>query len=145
MNDTMAGVTYAVFGVGVGAGSLLAGRIASHRIEPGLIPMGAICLAVGTTLLGMWTPGYTGTLVLMGLLGVASGLLIVPLEAMLQWYAPADRRGAVIAIANVPIFFGVMVGSLIVYFLASFGTEMPPPVLELRIVLLSTRIRSPRP
>ena len=115
LSDTMTGATYAMFGIGIGIGSVAAGRISNHRIEPGLIPLGAIGLALGTTLLGALAPGAGLTFVLMGVIGVAAGVMVVPLEAMLQWYSPADKRGAVIAIANVPIFFGVMAGSLIVY------------------------------
>ena len=40
----------------------------------------------------------------MGLIGVFSGLLFVPLNALLQWRAPDDRRGAVIALANVLVY-----------------------------------------
>ena len=117
LDDTAAGITFVAFGIGVGVGSVAAGRISNHRIEPGLIPLGAIGLALGTTFLGVVAPGESLTLAVMGAIGVAAGMMIVPLEAMLQWYSPEDKRGAVIAIANVPIFFGVMVGSLIVYFL----------------------------
>ena len=120
-SDTMAGVPFVAFGIGIGIGSVVAGRVSNHGIEPGLIPLGAIGLAVGTTLMGLLAPMFWMTLVLMCFLGMSSGLLIVPLEAMLQWYAPPDKRGAVIAIANVPVFFGVMIGSLVVFFLAILG------------------------
>ena len=37
--------------------------------------------------------------VLMPVLGVGAGFLIVPLNAILQWRSPEDRRGAVIALS----------------------------------------------
>lgn len=117
LSDTLAGMTFVMFGIGIGVGSVIAGRVSRQGIEPGLIPLGAVGLAVGTTLLG-FGPGMYSTLILMAAMGVAAGLVIVPMDAMLQWYSPADRRGAVIAVANVPIFFGVLLGSLIVYFMA---------------------------
>ncbi len=40
----------------------------------------------------------------MALLGIFSGLLFVPLNALLQWRSPADRRGAIIAMANVLVY-----------------------------------------
>ncbi len=121
LGDFDAGITFVAFGIGVGAGSVLAGRLSPTHIEPGLIPFGAIGLALGTTALGVFAPGYAWTLAMMGFIGVSAGITVVPLEAMLQWYAPVDKRGAVIAIANVPIFFGVMLGSFLVYGLSVFG------------------------
>jgi acyl-[acyl-carrier-protein]-phospholipid O-acyltransferase/long-chain-fatty-acid--[acyl-carrier-protein] ligase len=59
------------------------------------------------------TPGLAGTLVLMALLGISSGFVAVPLYALLQWRAPADRRGAVIALSNSLTFTGILTGSLI--------------------------------
>jgi acyl-[acyl-carrier-protein]-phospholipid O-acyltransferase/long-chain-fatty-acid--[acyl-carrier-protein] ligase len=39
-------------------------------------------------------------------------MLVVPLNALIQWRSPADRRGAVIALSNTFVFGGVLVGSL---------------------------------
>ena len=86
VSDTEAGVTFAAFGIGIGIGSVVAGRISNHGIEAGLIPLGAIGLAIGTTGIGLFVPEYWGTLAWMTLLGVAAAFVIVPLEAMLQWY-----------------------------------------------------------
>ncbi|MCA8954490.1 MAG: MFS transporter, partial [Planctomycetes bacterium] len=131
LDEQSSGLTFAAFGLGIGVGSVWAGRISNHRIEPGLIPFGAIGIAVGTTVLGAVTPGFAGTMLLMVLLGVASGLVVVPLEALLQWHAPRDKVGAVIAIANVPVFFGVMIGSLAVYFLAIVGGYSSAAILTI--------------
>ena len=59
----------------------------------------------------------------MALMGIASGMLIVPLEAILQWRAPDDRRGSVIALANVLIFSGVLAGSLATFALSRAGVS----------------------
>jgi acyl-[acyl-carrier-protein]-phospholipid O-acyltransferase / long-chain-fatty-acid--[acyl-carrier-protein] ligase len=112
VTDAKAGLPLAIFGLGVGGGSLFAARWSASKVEYGLIPLGAIGLACGTLLLGATVPGFKTTLALMTLLGMASGLLIVPLNALLQWRAPGDRRGAVIALANVLIFSGILAGSL---------------------------------
>jgi acyl-[acyl-carrier-protein]-phospholipid O-acyltransferase/long-chain-fatty-acid--[acyl-carrier-protein] ligase len=119
--DARAGVPLAFFGIGVGAGSLLAARLSASKVEYGLIPLGATGLALFTLILGAVAPGFTGMLVLMALLGVSSGLLIVPLNALLQWRAPDDRRGAVIAFANVMIFTGTLAGSLVAEGMSRMG------------------------
>ena len=122
-SDAVSGVPLALFGLGVGAGSLLAARLSASKVEYGLIPLGAIGLAAFTFYLGMAGPGFWGALAVMALMGIASGMLIVPLEAILQWRAPDDRRGSVIALANVLIFSGVLAGSLATFALSRAGVS----------------------
>ncbi|MFQ5503304.1 MAG: MFS transporter, partial [Planctomycetota bacterium] len=124
LDDSVSGLPLALFAVGVGAGAVLAGRISSAKVELGLIPLGALGLSVLTLLLGLWKPDLGGTLILMTLLGVASGLVVVPLEALLQWRSPSDRRGAVIALANVFVFGGVLAGSLTALLLSWLGSSV---------------------
>ncbi len=120
-SDTYAGLPMGFFGVGTGIGSIMAGRISGHRVEYGLIPLGAIGIAFFSLLLGGLGPGYLMTLVFMTFLGISSGYVVVPLGAILQWRSPADKRGGVIALANVMVFGGIMVGSLAAGFLSGIG------------------------
>jgi acyl-[acyl-carrier-protein]-phospholipid O-acyltransferase/long-chain-fatty-acid--[acyl-carrier-protein] ligase len=119
--DEYAGLPYALFAIGVGAGSLLAGRIAKGKVETGLIPLGALLLGFCTLLLGWLAPGRLGTFALMAVLGVASGLLLVPLNALLQWRAPAERRGAILGLVNFLAFAGILAGNLGCLLLSSLG------------------------
>jgi acyl-[acyl-carrier-protein]-phospholipid O-acyltransferase/long-chain-fatty-acid--[acyl-carrier-protein] ligase len=112
LSEAMTGVPLGVFGLGVGLGSVLAGKVSASKVEAGLIPLGAMGLGLLTLLLGVIEPGFTVTIVLMSMLGVSSGFLIVPLDALIQWRSPADRRGGVIALTNVFVFGGMLVGSL---------------------------------
>ena len=111
-SDTMSGLPLAIYGVGVGIGSLWAGRMSGRLVEYGLIPLGAIGIGTLTLGFGLGAPGYIATLVLMFLMGISSGFIVVPLNAILQWRSPAERRGGVIALANVFIFAAIMLGSL---------------------------------
>lgn len=112
LSETMTGVPLGVFGVGVGVGAHLAGKLSRGKIETGLIPLGALVLGLGVLVFGVWSPQLAGTLFLTTVLGIASGLLIVPLDALLQARAPDHCRGAVIAISNVFVFSGMLFGSL---------------------------------
>ncbi|HNW10616.1 MAG TPA: MFS transporter, partial [Candidatus Rifleibacterium sp.] len=111
-SDTLSGLPLAFYGIGVGLGSVWAGRLSGRLVEYGLIPLGAIGIGFFTMLFGLIAPGYYLTLVFMAALGVACGLIVVPLNAILQWRSPAERRGGVIALANVFIFASIVVGSL---------------------------------
>jgi acyl-[acyl-carrier-protein]-phospholipid O-acyltransferase/long-chain-fatty-acid--[acyl-carrier-protein] ligase len=111
LSDATTGLPLAVLAVGIGLGSLGAGKLSRPEIEYGLIPLGALGMTVFTLLLGLVIPGLVGTLVIMIFLGAASGLLAVPLNVLIQWRSPADRRGAVIALSNTFVFGGVIAGS----------------------------------
>ena len=112
LSDTFSGLPLAVLGAGIGIGSILAGRLSGEKVEYGLIPMGAVGMAVTTLLLGGLGPGLAGAMILMVLLGVSGGFVLVPIHSLIQWRAPADRRGAVIAAANLLVYAGILVGSL---------------------------------
>ena len=112
LSDSLSGFPLATFGIGVGVGSILAGKLSHAKVEVGHIPLGAIALTLGLLALGTLTPGLTGVLLGMGWLGLASGFIVVPINALIQWRAPEDRRGAVISFSNIFVFGGVMVGSL---------------------------------
>lgn len=123
--DELAGVPLALFAIGVGAGSVLAGRMSGGKVEYGLIPLGSIGLGALTLALGVSQPGLAGVCVLMTLMGISSGLIVVPLHAVLQSQAPADRRGSVIALANIFVFSGMLAGSLTGTALAFFAGLSP--------------------
>ncbi|MDO8348921.1 MAG: MFS transporter, partial [Planctomycetota bacterium] len=125
LGDELAGAPYAVFAIGIGIGALAAGRLAKGKVEVGLIPLGAIGLSLGSAVFGLLVPGLFGTLVLMVLLGISSGLVVVPLNALVQWRAPAARRGAVIALINGLAFGGILAGTLGCGLLAQLGASSP--------------------
>ena len=121
LSDSLSGLPLATFGIGIGLGSVLAGKFSHAKVEVGQIPLGAVGLTLGLLLLGTVSPGLTGTLLGMGWLGFSSGFILVPINALIQWRAPQDRRGAVIAFGNIFVFGGVVVGSLGAWMLSSVG------------------------
>ncbi len=123
LSDTLAGIPLATFGIGVGIGSVLAGKLAGSKVEYGHIPLGAIGLTITLFLLGILAPQLPGTLVGMAILGIASGFVVVPINALIQWRSPDDRRGAVIAFGNTFVFAGVLAGSLGAGLLSHLGLQ----------------------
>jgi acyl-[acyl-carrier-protein]-phospholipid O-acyltransferase/long-chain-fatty-acid--[acyl-carrier-protein] ligase len=106
-------VLLALLGAGVGAGALLAGRLSRGRIETRFVPHAAFALGAFTLVAGLVRPGLPGTIALLAAMGVAGGLVIVPVDSLLQARAPQARRGAVIAMANLLVFGGMLVGFLL--------------------------------
>lgn len=121
LSDALATVPSALISVGIGLGALIVGRLSRSRVEYGLVPLGAAGVAVFLLILGWWMPSFAGTLVLMIALGMSSALIFIPINALVQWRAPHDRRGSVIALENICVFTGILLGSLSGGLLASAG------------------------
>ena len=121
LSDAMSGLPLALLSVGIGLGAILVGRLSQSRIEYGLIPLGATGVFITLSLLGALTPPLFGTFLVLGFLGVSCSFIFVPLNAILQWKSPPDRRGAVISFSNTCVFTGILLGSLAGGSLASAG------------------------
>ena len=111
LSESMAGVPLAMLGLGVGVGSLLASRLSGQKVEYGLIPLGAVLMAFASLSLALFSPGFALLLVFMVILGAASGLLVVPLNSLIQWKSPDERRGGIIALSNIFVFSGILARS----------------------------------
>ena len=80
-------------------------------------------------------PRLAGTIIVMTLLGIFSGLMFVPLNALLQWRSPPDRRGAIIAVSNVLVYAGMFMASMLAFGLARAGIDARGTFLGASIVL----------
>ena len=79
LSDSLSGLPLAAFGIGVGIGSILAGKLSHSKVEVGHIPLGAIGLTFGLFVMGSLSPDLTGTLTGMAWLGCRVDLLWFPL------------------------------------------------------------------
>ncbi|MDE3042291.1 MAG: MFS transporter [Nitrospirota bacterium] len=123
VSDWQSGLPLMMLSIGIGLGAKLVGRLSQSRVEYGLIPLGATGVAIILSAVGFFAPHLPATLALMGVLGIASALIFVPLNALIQWRAPDDRRGSVIAFENTCVFTGILLGSLGAGALASGGVS----------------------
>jgi acyl-[acyl-carrier-protein]-phospholipid O-acyltransferase/long-chain-fatty-acid--[acyl-carrier-protein] ligase len=86
-------------GLGITLGALFAGRYSRRYLETGLLPFGAFGLVVGLLLLPqVQTPLFLAAL-LFGI-GFCAGLCLVPLNALLQYFAPPARLGRTLAASH---------------------------------------------
>lgn len=87
-------------GIGIMTGSLLAGYLSRNHIETGLVPVGAIGIAICLVLMAVLDSKILQAVNFMAL-GVMGGLFIIPLNAMMQYHAPKEHLGRVLASYNV--------------------------------------------
>lgn len=86
-------------GIGIAIGSVFAGRFSRNYIETGLLPIGAFGLAVGLLLLPTLEAEITAGLMFL-FIGVMGGIFIVPLNALIQYFAKPDALGHTLAASN---------------------------------------------
>jgi acyl-[acyl-carrier-protein]-phospholipid O-acyltransferase / long-chain-fatty-acid--[acyl-carrier-protein] ligase len=118
MDSWQSGLPLGALGIGMGVGCLLAGKLSESQVEYGLIPLGALGLTITALAFAAIGPGIAGTITIMTILGIFSGFLLVPLNALLQWRSPTDRRGAVIAMSNVLCYGGMLLATFLAVVLA---------------------------
>jgi acyl-[acyl-carrier-protein]-phospholipid O-acyltransferase/long-chain-fatty-acid--[acyl-carrier-protein] ligase len=83
-------------GLGIVLGSLIAGKASRNYIETGLIPVGAVGIAIGICVLPSLGSAYSMGAAFL-LVGVMGGMFIVPLNSLIQFQAPKEHLGTVLA------------------------------------------------
>jgi len=104
--------------LGIGVGSLTAGKISDQKIEFGLVPLGALGLSVGSIALGVCAHDYWRVVAWLFALGISAGFYIVPLNAFIQHGSPVQKRGQVLATNNFISFLAILAGCGTVYVLS---------------------------
>ncbi len=98
-NTVVAQSIMALAGLGIAIGSLLTAKLSEKYIETGLIPIGAIGIAIT-----IYAITKTSDIYLLGfeflIFGIFGGFLIVVLNALIQYRAKAHELGRVMATSN---------------------------------------------
>jgi acyl-[acyl-carrier-protein]-phospholipid O-acyltransferase / long-chain-fatty-acid--[acyl-carrier-protein] ligase len=112
--ETQTGMLMAALAIGIGIGSMAAGRLSGDDIETGLVPIGALGMAIAACGLA-FTRSLAPALACLGALGFAGGLFVVPLNATLQHNPGRDEKGRVLGTANFVNTLGIMLASGVVW------------------------------
>ncbi|MGC3960233.1 MAG: acyl-[ACP]--phospholipid O-acyltransferase [Verrucomicrobiota bacterium] len=121
LNETQTGILNVALALGIGIGSVAAGYLSGGKIEYGLVPIGAIGLAVFSSLLVWPGVGRNESIALLSLLGFSGGFFIVPIAALLQHKPKREVKGEVQAAANLLSFVGVFLASGVHWVLTHAG------------------------
>jgi MFS family permease len=152
-NEQVASLLLVVFSVGVGLGSLACEWLARGRVEPGLVPLGALGMTVfgidlywashalpaSAALQGVGSfvlqPAHWRVMADLFLLSASAGIYSVPLYALIQKHTPASHRARVIAANNIlnALYMIVCAG----YCAALLGFGVSVPALLLSVALLN--------
>ena len=116
---TYTGYLQAATAIGIGLGSFAAGFLSGGKIEIGLIPFGAAGMTIFGILLGRSELSFSHVAWYLAALGFSGGFFIVPISALLQHLPAAERKGGVLAAANLLSFVTIFLASGIYYLFTS--------------------------
>ena len=148
-SDIDSGFLFVIAALGIGAGSYLAGRLSGRNVELGIVPLGAVGMAVTAICLGAVSPVADGAVctfrsdprwgvfTLVFLMGISCGLFIVPIHSFIQLRAPEKIRGRVLAASSFLGWIGVFLAALLVKFVCgTLGVDSRWMFLTLGILTL---------
>lgn len=111
LDDLRTGFLAVFVGLGMGLGSLAAGRLSGARSVTRLVPLGALGVGLSLVALSFSTRSYGQFLAVLPVLGFSGALLLIPLNTLLQRLAGREEKGRVIATNNFINMLGVLAAS----------------------------------
>jgi len=135
-DPTQTSYLQAATAIGIGLGCFLAGYLSAGKIETGLIPLGAIGLTISAALMGRTALSFGAVAANLAILGMFGGFYIVPISAMLQHRPARDKKGGVLAAANLISFIAIALASG-VFYVCRKGLLWSPPEIFLAIAVLT--------
>src|SRR5215813_7915736 len=103
--------------IGIGVGSVAAGYVSAGKIEYGLIPFGSAGMTLFAIMAGIMRPRFGSFAAVLTLIGLAAGFFAVPINALIQHRPEPERKGSVLAAANLISFIGIFLGTASYYLL----------------------------
>ena len=122
--------------IGIGFGSLAAGRLSGDHIELGLVPLGSVAMGVCLGLVALSAPSYPLTAISLVLLGFSAGLFAVPLNALLQHRSGKEEKGQLIATNNFMNTIGMFLAAT-THWILKTPLQLSPDTIILLIGLVT--------
>ncbi|MCX6994725.1 MAG: MFS transporter [Chlamydiae bacterium] len=117
-SDIIGSYIFLLTALGIGGGSLLAGKILGKKIKLQISPWGGLGISLCFISLGALEPSLIISLLLLLLLGFFGGLYLVPFDSYIQAFSPPKECGQNVAANNFTGFVGVLGASGLIYLFA---------------------------
>src|SRR5947207_833484 len=111
LSDRWVGILTTFAAIGIGVGSIAAGRLSGDKVELGLAPIGSIGMGLFAILLSRSGHSFLLAAINLTLVGFFGGLFAVPLNALLQQRSGDQEKGRLMATNNFLNMFGILLSS----------------------------------
>ncbi|MBR1375843.1 MAG: acyl-[Cardiobacteriaceae bacterium] len=113
--------------IGIAFGSSIAGKLSKRHIEVGIVPLGALGMYISLYSFGM-SSKVLSVAISSFAFGLFGGMFIVPLNSIIQYFAPERKMGKVIAgnnfMQNLAMILFLLTGILLVNLLGFSTTQL---------------------
>jgi acyl-[acyl-carrier-protein]-phospholipid O-acyltransferase / long-chain-fatty-acid--[acyl-carrier-protein] ligase len=124
LTDVQGGYLFLITALGIGSGSVLAGKISGKTVELGLVPLAGFGITISCYCLDLFSDHLYVIIPLVIMLGLFGGMYQIPLDSYVQVASPNTSRGQIVAATNFLSFFGVLCASGLLYLIAEvFGLK----------------------
>lgn len=115
LTDVQGGYLFLITALGIGSGSILAGRISGKTVELGVVPIAGLGIAACFFLLDSFSSDLYVCIALIITIGIFGGIYLVPLDSYVQIASPKKLIGQVVAASTFLSFIGVLFASGLLY------------------------------
>lgn len=102
-------------GLGTAAGSLVVAAVCRRKVQLGVVPLGALGMALALIGAGLWSPAMRAYEICLIALGLCSAVYMVPVQAVIQDMADPAKRGRVLSSMNLMNSVAGVVGVLVLF------------------------------
>ncbi len=121
LNEQQSGYLFFVASIGIASGALLSGKLSGRNIEFGIVPLGALILAAGASILKFLPANVWAVCPAVFMAGIGAGLFIVPVDSFIQSQAPVKQRGEILAASSFLSWVGALLASGLVMLTVHLG------------------------
>lgn len=133
LDDARTSILTAMLGVGIPIGCILGGYLSRGSINPRIVTTGAVGIVITLALLSLQGGphrhllGFWGSMPVLVLLGVSTGMFIVPVQVSLQSLPPMGDKGRMIALMNQCNWLGIILGAVLYWLCNIVLDELKEP------------------
>lgn len=118
LTDVQGGYLFLITALGIGTGSIAAGKISGKTVELGLVPIAGLGIAISFFLIDFFSTDLFVCIPLIICMGIFGGTYLVPLDSYVQITSPKKLIGQVVASSTFLSFVGVLLASGLLYFVS---------------------------
>lgn len=115
LSDVQGGYLFLITSLGIGTGSVIAGKISGKTVELGLVPLGSMGITLCLFALSALSHKIGFVIPLVCIIGCFGGIYVIPLDSYIQLASPKTSRGQMVAVTNFLGFIGVLLASGFLY------------------------------